>query len=269
MGRQGTIGRPVGLFIVLLLVSVMPTACKDGTIQSQWAGDGLLADGRMADWNDIATTYLEDQEAVVGLANNDENLYVMVRFRNPMWARTIHMSGLTVWLNAEGGKDRDFRLTFLGGPSMEQIRQADSGSFGSPRDGGGQSPDRMGRGMTPKPDQLTCFIEGRIVEKPIPCDGTEGPSAAGAYDHDFYVYEFKIPLQESAVRSYGLGVEPGATIGIGAEWGEMTRPERPVGDRRGGGMGGGRSGGMERPSKQEVFVTAVLSAGSAPVDEQE
>ena len=192
MSRKWRIGPPAGYMLLLLLLPVMPTACKDGAIESRWAGEGLLADGKMADWDNIATTYLEDQEAVVGLANNDENLYVMIRFRNPMWARTIHMSGLTVWLDADGGKDRDFRLTFRGGPSMEQIRQADSGSFRSPRDGGGESPDRMGQGLTPKPDQLTCFIEGRSVEKPIPCDGTEGPSAAGTYDHDFYVYEFKI-----------------------------------------------------------------------------
>ena len=69
----------------------------------------------------------------------------------------------------------------------------------------------------------------------------------------------------------------------------MTRPERPAGDRGGDGMGGGggrpgggmgggrggmgggggRPGSMERPSKQEVFVKAVLSVGSAPVDGQE
>jgi hypothetical protein len=206
-----------------------------------------------------------------------------------MYARAVHQSGITLYLDNRGKKKRDFVLSFRGGPSMAEIRQLDTLRVSREGDqmGGPMRDDRMRRGDSLRGPKLICTVKDRIEEKPIPVDGTEGPSAASGVDNGFFVYEFRIPLQSSEVRDYGLGATLGKKISVGLVWGEMRRPEwgegggpggmeggmRPpgggfpdggggMGGRPGGGMRGGRPEGLKMPEKQEVWVKATLASGA-------
>ena len=237
--------------IVLPILGFFSSYAKTPDILSHYTDQPIIVDGHIDDWNGLPTTFLEDKGAVIGLANDSQKLYVQIRFREPVYARVIHRSGLTLYFDSKGGKSKDIGLKFVGGPSMAEIREAspqreDSGaemenSF--PR--GGASHDQM---RNRNDTVFTYFDKKQLIDATIGIEGVNGPQVAWGMDHGFFVYEFAIPLAESKVRDYGLGLEPGKKLGIGAEWG--GRPEG-MGDQQGPqlstggfpGEGGGMMGG--------------------------
>ncbi len=263
------------LFVSIIAVGLV-ASCNSLEIESTWSETPMVIDGLADDWRGINISYLEDNNASLGFANDSTRLYILMRFRDPRWASTIRRSGLTFWIDAEGGKSKDFRIRYRGGPTMEEI-QSMSGAP-SPR-----HIERRPEMMAPDTSLplFTCLDEGRIVEMEIPTDGSLGPAAAFSLDEGFFTYEFSLPLDESSVRYYGLSVIPGQWVGIGAKWGEVGRqggsiPDGPggMGGRLpgGGGKGGGRGGGMsgggrrggggqrpEMPEAQEVWLTTRLA----------
>jgi hypothetical protein len=186
------------------------------------------------------------------------------------------MSGLTLYVDIDGGKRKDFYLKFVGGPSREQLHSLMKKEFGGRVPEGrdmpeGMPPMDMDDGPRDSVPTLFCFVKDRISEKVIPLDGVEGPAAAFDTAHGFFVYEFAVPLKESEIRYYGLGAGSDKPISVGLIWGEVEQmhSERPNGGMDlggmpggGGGMGrpmGGPQGGVERPSKQEVWLKTTLA----------
>ncbi len=292
-------------FLIVLLASFLWG--KNIELTSQRSAQGIKVDGQISDWPENAMTFLEEQQATVGLCNDSANVYVLVCSRKAEWARMIKMSGLKVYLDAKGTQQKDFMLKFTGGPTREQIMAA-----------GGEKDTAQRREMPPEmrerirdreknfQSKFICFQKDVISEKEIPLDGAEGPAVAFGVDKGFFVYEFSVPLKESGVRSYGLGVAPSKKIGLGLAWGEMDKSNMPegMGESRGdrGGMGGGGGmppgggpgggsggggfegrgggrgshpggrGGFEMPKKQEVWLKVQLTgtgiAVAAPSDKK-
>ncbi len=219
---------------------------KNVEVASQKAAQGIKVDGQISDWPENAMTFLEEQQATVGLCNDSANIYVLVCSRKADWARTVKMTGLRVYLDAKGTQKKDFSIKFTGGPTREQIMAA-----------GGEKDTARRREMPPEMQGKTnqqrkepaskfiCVQKDVISEKEIPVDGTEGPAVAFGVDKGFFIYEFSVPLKESGVRSYGLGVTPGKKIGLGLLWGEMDKSNMPEGMGGGEGPGGGQGGGPD------------------------
>ena len=270
------------LFLIALTSSLLSVSgCKTREINTVWTDTPRQIDGNTADWQDVAGLYLPDQDAGLAVSNDESYVYLLFRTTDPMWAGTIKRTGLTLYLDSEGGQDKDFFIKYTGGPSREVLMTmaGRSREGRGNRDGGTGRPDR--EPPEDQPPQLTCYVKDRIIEKPIPLDGSEGPAAAFDTCQGFFVYEFRVPLSESTVRSYGIGAQAGAKVAVGAEWGDMgERPSMGGGMRGGmdggpgGGMGGrgggigGRGGGMggppggqrpEMPQKREVWFKTVLA----------
>lgn len=222
------VSKIAGVFALAVALSLAGISCKEKVLPAAWSSDGITIDGNMGDWNDLPTRYLKDHEAVAGIANDSTNVYLMLRFRDRGMAGAIGKAGLTVWIDPTGGSDEIFMVKLQGFPENVAF-PADSLGY-SARSRDRHSPSGGGPGSA-GPVTLTCAIRDRIVEKPIPLDGAQGPKAAVGYDQDFFVYEISIPLHESEVRNYGLAVAPGGLIGLQAEWG--GKPERIKFERRG------------------------------------
>jgi hypothetical protein len=232
--------------VCIAAVLLLP-GCKGEKVPARWTAQQVEIDGRFGDWSDLGTTYLEEQQAVFGIANDSTHLYLMLRFKEPQRARLIRLSGLTVWLDPSGGSDRKFVLTYTGGPTREQM--AEAGVARGMPDNQQPSPEmaaRLEQIEANRESALTLEIVDRLARMPISPDGTVGPKAASGIDQGFFCYEFSIPLAEGEVRDYGLGVVTGADIGVGARWGGLPDELRQrMGGRPGGGMrclGGGRGG---------------------------
>ncbi|MBN2227564.1 MAG: hypothetical protein JW763_09380 [candidate division Zixibacteria bacterium] len=281
-------------FLLILIVLLAFTGCKGTEIGGSWAEKPITIDGDFRDWENHPTLLLEEQNAVVGQCNDSENLYLLFRTSDPSWAMAIQRTGLTLYLDPKGKKNKDFMICYKDGPArggmpqtgMDQNRQRPE----RPQNDQGDRPEQdRPLGESAKPE-FTCAIRDFLVEKAIPLDGSEGPTACFDTCFGFYTYEFKIPLKQSQPRFYGLGIVPGQVVGLGAVWGDMgDMPERPGGRSGGpgggmgggppgGGMGGGRGGSMggppgganrpDMPEKQEVWFKAPLSTNTPTAEEK-
>ena len=275
--------------LVLILISIAAsflfTGCKNNEIRSHWVQQSIFIDGKMDDWNGLPTNHFEDHNANLSICNDSTHLYLQFRTKDIESVRAIKMSGLTIFLDTQGSRKKDFYLKFIGGPSNNELKKL-HGQKKTPTSENipAQMKSRFAKMMEDRKPELICFDKKRYLNKPILLDGTEGPAAAFGKEHSFYIYEFKIPFQKSSTSAYGINTEVGTKISIGAVWGDMEefknsmRPpqgERPgggmsggKGGRSGGGTGGGRGGGkgsqggeMKRPDlpeKQEVWLKTVL-----------
>jgi hypothetical protein len=284
--------KPKQLLLTLILLFVLnmaiPACAKDIKAGSPWAAQPILLDGQITEWPEGSANFLQEQNAVVRVANDSSRIYVALAFRNPQWAMMIHSNGLTIWFDGTGKKNKNFMVKLVDGPPLDRILELTDDKKESatemPPEMAGQMPGREGKAEK----GLFCAQKGFLFEKPIPLDGSQGPAAGFGFNNSFFVYEFSVPLCPSDVRYYGLGATSGQTVSIGLIWGgfdkaKMSHEGPPSGGMDGqgppGGMGGGggRSGGMrgggsrggppgkmpggDMPKKQEIWLKAKLSAG--------
>ncbi|MEW6051716.1 MAG: hypothetical protein AB1644_11750 [Candidatus Zixiibacteriota bacterium] len=274
----------VQLSTLLLMTSAATAFGADVETTSKWATDAMVVDGHRSDWPAGAIGFLKEPEASVGLCNDSQNLYVVLTFRNPQWAIAIRRGGLTLWLDNKGKKKKEFMLKFTGGPGPGEMQAlvSDSSRRDRERPMPGMGMEEGPGGRRAAETTLVCFQKDRIAEKQIPLDGREGPSAAFGEEEGFFVYEFSVPLRETAVLNYGLGAKPDEPVSVGFLWGGLDRDkmDRPKGGFEIGGMGDGMGGGMPggggpggqggpreggrmgkgMPKKQEVWLKARLAA---------
>jgi len=269
MGRRTMRGL---LATCLILLSVRLYGCKSEEVTTSWSNQTCQVDGKIDDWMEYPSKYYDDQAAALSLRSDDKNLYILFRFKDEQWARTIRMSGLTIWIDRDGNKSKKLGIRYTGGPEGLAGPGGPGGREGSMP---GRSRESMPQSMKPPEEALVFFDESRILEVSVPLNGERGPAARCDTSMGFYAYEFRIPLSDTIVRSYGLGATPGQKLGMGAMWGHMSaatdkgRPSGGRGGMGGGPPGGGRGGGMggppdgmqrpDVPEKQEVWFKTVLA----------
>jgi hypothetical protein len=276
-----------GLWMLLAysILQFSPVEAKSLEMKSTWGSTSIKVDGQATDWSNVPSEYLSEQNASIAMCNDAQFLYLMFRTNDTRWAGMIRRTGLTIYLDPTGGKKKDYFIKYKGGPSREELM-----AQMSKRGGGTTTPAMMEDALADDEDQtpLTCFVKDRIVEKPIPPDGSEGPAAAYDTSKGFYLYEFRIPLVEDSVRYFGIGALPNKPVGVSLVWGDMGDQMKkggmkmhddmgggPMGGGPGGGMGGGPGGGMgggpgggmggpegqrpNMPKKQEVMIKTTLA----------
>ena len=131
--RINTIGTRGGLAMVsvILISNFLLAGCTKLELTSQWR-DGLVAiDGENREWTG-ATTYLEDNNAAIGLLNDEEYLYVSLLTMDRMLQNQIMRAGFTLWFDPNGGKDKTFGIRFPLGMNSGEMDFLDRGGFGRP-----------------------------------------------------------------------------------------------------------------------------------------
>jgi hypothetical protein len=274
MNTKSIVSMLVLIIPLFILIMASPLPGKNIDVISPWVTQAPVLDGQTNDWPDQASTFIKEKDVLVRVCNDSQYVYVMLGFRNALWAATIKRSGLTLKLDPQAKNKDVFTLKLVDGPSLEQIRALRGRDTTNNGQDMGQMPPDMerrdgmeerGRGRDIKMEKaFICTKKGYLIDKPIPPDGSEGPAAGCGLTAGFFAYEFKIPLGESSARFYGLGTKAGVKISIGLVWGEINKdgmkgrkPSRggdsegppdgggggfPGGGGGGGGMGGGMGG---------------------------
>ena len=268
------------IFIVISLIGFsLISGCGGDKIENQWLDQEIAIDGKYEDWEGINQNILEDLNIVVGMANDETNLYLMFRMNDERMARRIRMMGVIVWLNKDGKKRKDYGICYTGSTDLHisdrpGLRPTDERStqmeerMKKMRERLGENLPRAGRIMVIQGDEKTELDESAF----------EGPAAGSTYENGVFCYEFKLPIPISTdlKKKMKLGLELGS---ISDE--DRKAMMQEMGGRSGGGMGGrpggmggrpggrgGRPGGMrggERHSggtgfeKQEVWFDVVLA----------
>ncbi len=257
------------VFLLALIIFTLVAACKTQEVQTRWSREPVKVDGETTEWASGSTVYFEDLGVQLGLSNDNRNLYVLFRFSNQAWARTIRTGGVTLWLDYSGKKKKDLGIRYTGGSSIADLPMQGSSSRGGFR-----------AAMTLEMQQRLLEMEQNPAGQITLCpDGSDGPAAGFAAPQGIYTYEFSVPLEKGDLFDCGIGVEPGQVISLGFEWGGMSKKDRQkLMERMGGGMGGrppsgmsggrggmgGRPGGprMRPAEKQEFWVKTRLAFAS-------
>jgi len=265
-------------------VPLVLLGCGGLALSSRWCDRLVLIDGKNAEWQE-ALTYLDDQEASVGILNDDKYLYVALMSNNRQLQMQVLRMGMTLWFDAEGGKKKSLGIHFPVGVS----EQGDMREMMQPG------------GMQTDPADFQKIFAESIKELEIirpESSGTRRMALGQANNEDIYVqlsaarggfvYELRIPLSADSSSPIAIGTQAGRLIGIGLETPEIDMSKmrersgggRPSGGAPPGGMGGGGGrmpgGGMpgggrgfERPEPLKVWAKVQLARAEPTIAEED
>lgn len=243
-----------------VLSVVLLNGCGSTTeLSSRWTAGQIQIDGSATEWDTLLVP-IPSTQLLLGVANDDDNVYVCVEGPIRIFRQQIVGPGLTLWFERADGARTGVRYPigmFSGG---ERI------SFSSTREDDPQNEDVV-RAESPREFEIVGPGEGDRTRFSI-AEG-QGVQVRMAAAEGSMTYEMKIPLRASSTRPYAIGAAPGTMIKVGVESGRLPSmgPRSEEGDsgrRPGGGgppqggrgrgdrSGGGRPGqGAERPERPQ------------------
>lgn len=194
-------------------------------VPSGWAATPLQVDGQVEDWTGAALSTEKGIGVDYAFRNDGRDLYVLLIFKNPKSLSSIDMTGLTLYANTSGKKDKDWGVRFIkrtvGGAQLIEYME----KMGQPL-----AEERKAE-IQDKP-QLILFTatavnkKGEEIFPSNPVQDVNLPGFRIGRQEDAVLYEFRVPLISRDVHPTGIGTDPGKSIKIGFEWGGMTKEMR-------------------------------------------
>lgn len=269
-------------FITVISLFLIIFSCKTKQIETQWTDKPITIDGDYSDWEGVPLEYFEDQNIILGAVNDNENLYIMFRFSDYNMAKRIQRMGITLWLDKEGEKNKDYGIRYTGGTELLKVEPPQVNT----------NPENTSQ----KQNRRTAMIENLRQKLHLPITGNiiiitgeqeeeksenqfQGPSAGSTYKDGLFAYEFRLPIP--------ISVKPGEKISLCVELGGLDQSDidkmqgqkmnsgesssmsgTGMGGGRGGGMGGGKGGrkgmrssnqGFQNMEKQNVWINLILA----------
>ena len=214
---------------VLALSPALTRGAEPG-IPSTWLPSSQPVDGGTAKWEGLLVP-LGDAPITVGVRNDRDFLYLLVRTADADTRRQLLMTGLTVWANGAGKTKRGYGVRFPAG----QRSAAPGDGTGDPAADAARSASELELIGPEEEDRLRLSLSQSDLVKAA-LDALEGILAL----------ELRIPLHPTEGHPLAIDAAPVATIALGFE---TEKPKRPGPEERGGpggGMGGpgGMGGGM-------------------------
>jgi hypothetical protein len=247
--------------LLILIILIFFFSCHAQKIQSSWVDNHIIVDGVIEDWKDIPRTFEKDLKMMLGIANNDDNLYIMYCFNDPNLARMIAMRGITIWFNDEGNKDKIFGISFkreFDRPS-ESLKKRSEDEF--------DQPPNFNRDMINDLNMSRFMIQIKDSLMDVPIENESGIEAGFEIFEGIYGFEFKVPLSKIKESQTILKIPDDKQLSIGIEIPEhgmfMAGSKRQNSDRPGGRIQGGRSGmGGERGGHSPDFDRMHMDMGA-------
>lgn len=204
------------------------------------------ADGVSSEWNEPLNQYNDATRLAFALANDDQNLYIIIESLDPQTTFSVLRGGITLNINTAGKKKDGMKLTF---PLMERPPMPKDGD--ELTDHQQQQPDADGGMHDPAVMNKSIRVSGfkNIADGDLPTDNQSGiETGMSIHPNKDLIYELRIPLAQLAVNLdmkkplvYNIKInQPNKT-----EMHKEGRPEggeKPGGGMSRGGMGGGRGG---------------------------
>ena len=222
------------LFAALIFTFV---GCGDTELTSKWRNQNITIDGNDNDWGN-SLVMMDKLNALVGVQNDNNNLYLcLVTSNNDLQMKILRM-GLTVWIDRTGSDDKKFGIRFPLG-----FRGMNAGDFQRDR-------SNMQEGERPNQDEIKERIINNQREMEVVGPDNEAIRVNLSELHGIQlkigmkegrmVYEMQIPLSFKNGANYAINADTGSTISVGLETGtfEARRNNRSEGFSSGGDGGG-------------------------------
>ncbi len=227
---------------ILFIAGVFYGCKKTIEFDSTWKITEIRIDGEESDWEN-RLTYFEKERLGLGIQNDDDNLYIILKTYDRSAQLQVVRNGLTIWFDPEGKKKKRFGIRYpIGlqeyGTVQRRGRYMDSPQ---PEIGEKESAEMLSEIEIIQAGEKTRLPRIAVAGIRVAMSDRAGP----------LVYEIQIPLQADDGLLYAIGTNAGEQISVGFETGEIKREDMM--SRRGSGMKGGRGGmGGQRQPPQEM-----------------
>ncbi len=229
---------------VLFVLALLPLiACGSSAplLPTHSAPTSVVIDGDASDWQG-ALTAAEKSPVTLGVRSDAEYVYVAVVTSDRAIIRQTLLTGMVVWLDADGGKGKGFGVHFPLG-AIREGRALDPAALRGERRGGDAENSARLREMT----RELAIVQGddRLVMERAAATGI---ASDVSLQNGTLTLELKVPLAQTGSSPFAVGARRGSTIGVGIETPELDREalRSQMQGQRGQGQGGrgGRGGGM-------------------------
>ena len=245
-----------GLLLVL-------SACGTLDVASFWSDAGIMIDGRTDDWRDRLYA-VEDTGVSFGVQNDDHFVYVCLRAADRRAAAQILRTGLIVWFDPKGGKDKILGVHY---PLELDVNELPGFSGGAGAQDAGARRERR-QALAERRDEIEILGPGRDESNRLKMEDLKGIEAAFTNAGGVFAYELKIPLAARPESPYAIGLSSGHLVGIGFD---SPRPDILMGGRGAGGRMGGRGmggamigGGGGRGGAEQLKAWLKVTLARAP-----
>jgi len=227
----------------MLIISASGFA-KEELVESKWAAQPVTIDGLGDDWEGDVFVTEKKMKVDYAVRNDAQSMYVLFIFRDPEYLSTVNATGITLYYNTEGKKNKDHAFNF----ALRKVGPDELIAYLESR--GEVLSEEQKQSIKTKP-AYNVFMTDRVGKKDE--EISEKAQTADAQKPGFkiskkgseFIYEFRVPLIKSETSPRGMGVEPGQTVKIGFEWGGMTKELAERLKNQGGGISQeGRAAGI-------------------------
>ncbi len=259
--------RILSVLIILAGVFTLTSCTSVQNATSSPANEAVLVDGMRNDWMG-RLTQIEDDNIAFGFKNDDKSLYILMVTANRQNIMKILNTGLTLWVNSEGGEELGFRYPLK--PLPEDLREIRG--FGDAKKDQQQDLMDFISALKRINNQIQVITKD---EYPIyTADASIGKYIKGNFNmsEGQFVIELQIPLKgddvsdrlfQSSTKTIFLNFETGKFEMDGKRpGGGMDRDEGEGGGMPGGGgghgggmgkgQGGNRPGGGDQPNMKQL-----------------
>ncbi len=210
------------LFIFVMIITLCTMVMAKDPYKSVWNTAQMSVDGTDFDWQDAFPAF-EKKVAVDYAFKNDANfLYILFKFKDPkQFMSTISWTGMTVYLDPNGKKKKDYLINFrkkqITADEFIANLEAQQGQLSQ------EDKDKI------RANEFYVDHDVQVSNKKAKSqslDGVEGivPAIfrANQSQDETYLWEIAIPLARPADMAPGIGAAPGQQIKVGFHWGGAT-----------------------------------------------
>jgi hypothetical protein len=201
---------------ILSLAIILIAGCGDKEINSNWRQSEINIDGNQSDWEG-KLHYLSDERAVIGIANDNEYLFLCIATNDTANMFQFFSTGFTVWLESKNVNEKIGIQYPIRSADMRKMVQSRS------RGNAGERPDFKVRLNEFKSLQTEIQIINRdnFPLTVYPLNNELGLQVDIGSQMGLLVYEMKVPLAKDLYGGHNLKSAPGDILKIGFESGDF------------------------------------------------
>ena len=242
-------------FYIFLLPFIFSGAVYAGVEVLPYKSD-VVIDGVNNEWNAHLPKFDKRTSINYSIANDERNLFIIMRITNEAVQKLVIQNGLEVWINKQGKNKKVTGITFPL-PMKKEMKKANAMLSGQKLPDRGQQP-MMEMGMPLPNNELT--LKGFLIDNGTqPTKNCPVKVSLARDQSNCLIYELAIPFNTFYKEKLDMSdVKVKFSIGIVVK-GEETTKEKEIGGMNsmggmggpGGGMGGGPGGGMGGPGSMD------------------
>jgi hypothetical protein len=210
---------------VLVGLALQPSLAKVDTFSSVWANAAPVIDGRPDDWQGVPRGLDKSTQVEYAFRNDSANLYLLFVFKDPKFLGTIRATGLSVYFNTRGDKDKDRGVNFVQkmvGPEVLIAMLEKQGQALS---------DERKQELRSRPSYLlydSNVVDGKgnVLGPAVGTGKSLPPVFRVAQKGSETAYEVRLPLGKREDHPAGIGTSPGQRLMVEFEWSGLTKEMR-------------------------------------------